>query len=206
MSDNAKEPVSLPKTYHSGLVMGKFAPLHKGHKRLIDQALKRCVTLLVVLCYDQRWVNQQDWNIQHLLTLGHRMRALENFARQISIRYDLYEVWNERKIVTAYVDATPDGFTPGDDSPVPGSPDSLREFCCLAADKVFNKLAIYPEAVFTSDPSNIDEYRKRWPHKERVLIEPDPKYSGVSSEDIRKRMVKVEEDQAAIRGMIEYEL
>lgn len=32
----------MPKRYRSGLVVGKFAPLHRGHQRLIEAALDAC--------------------------------------------------------------------------------------------------------------------------------------------------------------------
>ena len=35
----------------TGLVFGKFMPLHKGHLALIDFALKHCTHLTIILCY-----------------------------------------------------------------------------------------------------------------------------------------------------------
>ena len=35
----------------TGLVIGKFYPLHKGHQYLIETALKNCDKLYIILCY-----------------------------------------------------------------------------------------------------------------------------------------------------------
>jgi len=37
--------------YKQGLVIGKFYPPHKGHKYLIDTALKACEAVTVIMCY-----------------------------------------------------------------------------------------------------------------------------------------------------------
>jgi HTH-type transcriptional repressor of NAD biosynthesis genes len=34
----------------TGLVLGKFLPLHKGHMALVDFALRHCDQLIVLLC------------------------------------------------------------------------------------------------------------------------------------------------------------
>ena len=36
------------KRYASGLVVGKFAPLHSGHEALINAALEQCETVFII--------------------------------------------------------------------------------------------------------------------------------------------------------------
>lgn len=36
------------KKYNSGLIVGKFAPMHKGHKYLIDTALEQCERVIII--------------------------------------------------------------------------------------------------------------------------------------------------------------
>lgn len=38
----------MPERYRSGLVVGKFSPLHRGHQALIDHALARCDSVLLL--------------------------------------------------------------------------------------------------------------------------------------------------------------
>ncbi|WVM93405.1 adenylyltransferase/cytidyltransferase family protein [Halopseudomonas pachastrellae] len=73
----------MPKHYRTGLVVGKFSPLHSGHRYLIDTATAACDQLLI-LSYSrpefagctsalrQQWLNN-GWP-QHQ-TRGARRRA-----------------------------------------------------------------------------------------------------------------------------------
>lgn len=41
------------KQYHTGLLVGKFLPLHIGHEALIHKALKLCDKLIILVYYDK---------------------------------------------------------------------------------------------------------------------------------------------------------
>lgn len=46
--------------YKTGLVFGKFYPLHNGHINLINQAAMQCETLYVLLSYDKRRMDKDS--------------------------------------------------------------------------------------------------------------------------------------------------
>lgn len=60
----------------TGLVIGKFAPLTRGHINLINVAATMCERVIVVVSHDNRWLDKQNDRDQEVLQLKNRVRWL----------------------------------------------------------------------------------------------------------------------------------
>ena len=68
--------------YDYGYVVGKFAPLTRGHIMLINQAATKAKKVIVVLSHDQRWVDAQKPRDREVLSLKNRLRWLQQTFAQ----------------------------------------------------------------------------------------------------------------------------
>lgn len=68
--------------YDLGIVVGKFAPLTRGHIMLINQAAVSAKKVLVVLSHDQRWVDNQSERDRKVLAVNNRKRWLNQTFSQ----------------------------------------------------------------------------------------------------------------------------
>jgi HTH-type transcriptional repressor of NAD biosynthesis genes len=72
----------------TGLVLGKFLPLHKGHIALVDFALRHCDQLIVLLCSSR---------FEVIPGIVRKQWLLETFAANNRIRVELTE-YNEEEL------------------------------------------------------------------------------------------------------------
>lgn len=83
----------MSKIYKTGLIVGKFIPLHRGHQYLIDSALKRVKKLTIIVCQNdnQHIIDPEiraDW-IRELypqikVIIYHHGNALDSTSTDIS--------------------------------------------------------------------------------------------------------------------------
>ncbi|MCO6524835.1 MAG: adenylyltransferase/cytidyltransferase family protein, partial [Candidatus Schmidhempelia sp.] len=62
--------------FKNGIVIGKFAPLTRGHINLINLAACQCEHLKVIISYDQRWLDKQNNRDRKRLGLKNRKKWL----------------------------------------------------------------------------------------------------------------------------------
>lgn len=55
--------------YNTGLICGKFYPLHKGHQYLIETGLKLCDKLTIVLCWKNNEIPSHETRFEWLTKL-----------------------------------------------------------------------------------------------------------------------------------------
>lgn len=101
-----------------GLVVGKFAPLHRGHEFLINQALK-CVDELIIISYSvpeftnthaklrQRWLKNSfptaqvivlsEWDVQRLCT-EFKLPYASNIAHADIHRQFCFQILNKYQL------------------------------------------------------------------------------------------------------------
>lgn len=78
--------------YDCGFVVGKFAPLTRGHIMLINQAATQAHKVIVVLSHDQRWVDAQRPRDRQVLALKNRLRWLQQtFAQDKHIEIEVID-------------------------------------------------------------------------------------------------------------------
>lgn len=76
--------------YDFGVVVGKFAPLTRGHINLIAQASLQAKKVIVVLSHDERWLQEQNPRDQKALSFKNRLRWLQQTysdMEHVEIRY-----------------------------------------------------------------------------------------------------------------------
>lgn len=73
--------MSNQKTYDVGIVMGRFSPLHSGHRELIRQAKKQCTTLIIFV-----GSANQARSVKNPWTFQERKNTLNQFINHESLR------------------------------------------------------------------------------------------------------------------------
>jgi len=158
------------------LIIGKFCPFHVGHMYFLEEAVKKCDELFVILSYDQRFVDKQPKEIQTALTLKTRVKALKEFINYY-LHYD-----NCRYPVS---------FDVVDESDIPEYPNGWEPFIKLVQEKL-NKYNYEPNIIFSSEPSYSEDYKKYLPNCEHIIIDPERKKFNVSGTSIRHMMYVLE--------------
>lgn len=80
----------VPDMYDIGVVVGKFAPLTRGHINLIAQASLQAKKVIVVLSHDERWLLQQNPRDRKALAFKNRLRWLQQIyfdMEHVEIQY-----------------------------------------------------------------------------------------------------------------------
>ncbi len=59
----------MEKMYNCGMVVGRFSPIHLGHEKLINLALKKCKRVVVVVTYNDLKDENNPFDIEFKLYL-----------------------------------------------------------------------------------------------------------------------------------------
>lgn len=153
----------------TGMVIGKFAPVHNGHINMINRASTMCDKLVVVMSYDSKWLEQQTSFMQSKLTLKNRLRWLKEIYSDID------------HIIVDFVD----------ESEIPQYPNGWEEFmnlCKNVHNKHFNKHD--PDFIYSSETEYHEGFEKYLPNTKHVLVDPDRINVPISATKIRNDLFK----------------
>lgn len=151
--------------YRHGMYGGKFLPFHQGHQYCIDVARKMCEQLTVILFIngdDEVRVSHEDTTISKAeLSVQNRIKEVRKYIKQFD-NVDLL-VLDCKKIYSTLPD------TPTWDAETP-----------------FVQACIYDmDAVFSSELSYDDYFKRAYPYAEHVLIDPPREIVPISATMIR---------------------
>lgn len=150
-----------------GLMFGKFAPLHKGHIHCINESLRYCDTLVVVVSYDQKFNDTLDDFWQSKLTLENRMDWLNE------------EFKDNHNVIITYVD----------ESSLKGYPNSWREYTDLVYNEFYRATGEkVPGIVFTSEWEYDEGIKTYFPESVHVVIDCNRKSVPISATQIREHL------------------
>lgn len=153
------------KFYENGIVVGKFAPLTRGHINLINHASTQCKNLKVFLCYDDKFLNEQNDRDKERLTLKNRLLWLKK----------TFKDFNHIKI--DYIDESNIGEYPN------GWPD----FVNLIKAK-YNHNIPKDTALFSSEIEYDEGYKKYFPEIDHVVVDNDRTMVPISATKIRNNI------------------
>lgn len=148
----------------SGVIFGKFYPLHTGHIYLIQRAISQVDELHIVLCHDAERDEKlfRDSAMSRQPTVNDRLRwLLQTFKYHKNIH--IYSL--DEQGIAAY----PHGWAAWSDR--------VRE--------LFKEKGIQPDLVYSSEPQDVEMYRQRL-GIETVLIDPDRSFMNISATRIRQ--------------------
>ncbi len=120
--------------FASGLVVGKFCPLHRGHELVIERALADCAAVHVL-----------SWSVPELPGCGPERRAAW-LARRFPAVYSL--VLTEERLAALH--------PPADFASLPANRADAGELRRFTAWVVEAEWGVRPSAVFTSEPDAAD--------------------------------------------------
>lgn len=127
----------------TGLVFGKYAPLHNGHINHIFNAATQVDHLYVVMSYDQKFVDSLKESIRDKLSFKNRMRWLLH-------TFDEFD-----HISVEFIDET-----------------NLKEYphgWSEWANLIMDVLPTRPDKIFTSEPSYDEGISKYFPNAEHII-------------------------------------
>lgn len=148
----------------TGFVVGKFAPLTTGHINFINQASTKCDTLLVLLSYDERWLDKQTNFMASKLTLKNRLKWLKE-------TYHTFE-----HIIIDFVD----------ESNIPEYPHGWEPYSELVKEKLIKHFGnAHSDYVFSSEEDYDGGFSTYFPTVEHVLIDPQRNTIPISATMVR---------------------
>lgn len=146
----------------TGIVIGKFAPLHNGHINMINWAATQVDKLIVVMSYDQKWVDQQPEWLQDKLSWRNRVRWLKtvfNDTPHVEIK------WMDESGCRPY-------------------PHGWDEWEMLLR-KTTQFETTLPSVFFGSEPSDATEYEARFPGSKYVVYDEVRSNINISATRVR---------------------
>lgn len=147
--------------FKNGIVIGKFAPLTRGHINLINIAACQCEHLKVILSYDQRWVDQQNVRDRKRLGLKNRKKWL-------------LDTYKELKHISIHVI---------DESEIPPFPHGWEEFANLIKPHIEEDCAI-----FSGEPEEMDHLQKFLPEITPVIVDSNRTRVPISATMVRNNI------------------
>lgn len=148
-----------------GVITGKFAPLHTGHINTIIRASTQVDTLVVVLSFDQKFVDMQPQWLQRRLTLNKRL------------------LWLKK----TFEDMPHIHITFVDESNIQAYPEGAKDWAALVRDATNH---VHIDKWFSSEPDYTVWINEHFPEAEHVLIDPERKLHNVSATMIRNNPTK----------------
>ncbi|TEA27267.1 multifunctional transcriptional regulator/nicotinamide-nucleotide adenylyltransferase/ribosylnicotinamide kinase NadR [Candidatus Schmidhempelia bombi] len=149
--------------FKNGIVIGKFAPLTRGHINLINLAACQCEHLKVIISYDQRWVDKQNNRDRKRLGLKNRKKWL------------MY-TYNEIKHISVHVI---------DETSIPEYPHGRQEFAELIRPFIDENCAI-----FSGEPEELDYIKQYIPEITPVVVDSQRTRVPISANMVRKNIYK----------------
>lgn len=170
------------------LMLGKFAPLHKGHEVFIEKAIKKSLELkpdniiVIAVCHDEKLIEQQHPFVQSYLEAPKRFRAVTQYV------YSLYpKLMHNGQIRITFVD----------ESDIQGYPQGQVEFTHLlleglrySADRLNKYFALDFTLAFSSEPDYEDYFVDNFPNIKHIVIDADRSEFNISATQIRKNTFK----------------
>lgn len=152
------------KKYQTGLIFGKFFPLHPGHILMIEEALRSVDQLYVFMCSDTRR-DQMLFDQSKMIKLPTRHDRLRWFT-PLTNQYDSLHI----------VDFNEDG--------IPSYPNGWLEWSNRVK-STLNDLAITPDIVFSSEPQDAPLYM-RYFNLPVKLFDPNRENINISATRLRE--------------------
>lgn len=157
------------KKYKVGFYGGKFMPLHLGHKYCIDVAAQECEKLYVILFYggaDEDQIKKNASNIEDVSCM-HRWWRLQVLCG----KYD--------NVYPVNIDVSSCRLPNGEEDWDAETP------------LVLNKIGKF-DAVYSSEPSYGEYFKRAYPWAEHVLVDPPRIVYPISATKIREMKRKEE--------------
>ncbi|MBQ6479027.1 MAG: adenylyltransferase/cytidyltransferase family protein [Erysipelotrichaceae bacterium] len=165
----------MNKKYKIGMYGGKFLPFHKGHRYCVEFAADECETVYVILfygCADEEKILKEhpEWWL-----------SLEERKKQLMKIYD--DTKDRARIIPALIDVselrTPEGEEDWDaETPL-----------------VRDLLGPHLNAVYSSEPSYEDYFRRAYPEADHRLVDVPRIHFPISSTRIREMKDKEEREE-----------
>jgi HTH-type transcriptional regulator, transcriptional repressor of NAD biosynthesis genes len=149
--------------FKNGIVIGKFAPLTRGHINLINLAACQCEHLKVIISYDQRWVDKQNNRDRKRLGLKNRKKWL------------MY-TYNEIKHISVHVI---------DETSIPEYPHGRQEFAELIRPFIDENCAI-----FSGEPDELAYIKQYIPEITPVVVDSQRTRVPISANMVRENIYK----------------
>lgn len=149
----------------TGLVIGKFAPLTRGHINLINTAATTCERVIVVVSHDNRWLDKQNTRDQEVLQLKNRLRWLEQTyadIEHISVEYII-------------------------EDDIPEYPNGWQEYARILNENYGHLPEI---TIFSSELDYDAEYKKYLPKFGHYIVDSDRTRVPISATMIRNDLMK----------------
>lgn len=151
------------KIFDEALIVGKFAPITKGHINFIRKSSIGTKKLKVVLCFDEKWLGRQDEHHQKILTLENRLGWLKEIFK------------DDENIDVTFIDET--NLKP--------YPNGWAEYTDLLRG-TFGGTIPKNTAIFSSEIEYDDGYKTHLPELSHVVVDPERKAVPISATMIRK--------------------
>ena len=159
-------PLNTALTFSNGYVIGKYAPLTLGHINLINEASNECENVTVVLCYDDKFLLNQNERDQERLTFRNRLLWLKKTFS------DMPHV----KIVSI------------DETNIPAYPNGWKEYAKMIRNDVCGGEIPKNSAIFSSEVEYDENYKKYLPELTHVIVDNDRTQVPVSATMIRTNL------------------
>lgn len=146
----------------TGVITGKFAPLHSGHVYAITQASTKCDHLYVILSHDQEWVDSLGADLSDKLSYKKKLLWLKTTFKDLS------------HITVIGLDETS----------IPPYPKGVEQWC-TKVNKVFNSLGKSIDVWFSSEPE-YDWWIKKYFNCEHEIIDAERSMFNISATKVRE--------------------
>lgn len=148
--------------FDEALIVGKFAPITKGHINFIRKSSIATKKLKVVLCFDEKWLGRQDEYHQKILTLENRLNWLNEIFK------------DDENIEVVFIDET--NLKP--------YPNGWAEYSDLLRG-VFGGTIPENTAIFSSETGYDKGYKTHLPELQHVVVDPERVDVPISATMIR---------------------
>lgn len=151
------------KMIQNGIVIGKFAPLTRGHINLINYAATMCERLIVVVSHDDRWLARQSERDQRLLTLKNRIKWVSQIYKDIDHVSVEFIIEND----------------------IPEFPNGWKEYSDLINDNYGHLKDI---TIFSSEIDYDNKFKEYLPWFDHVVVDAERSRVPISATKIREHL------------------
>lgn len=170
-----------------GFLVGKFAPLHKGHEYFIRSALKQCDELCVILSHDQRFLDSIPKEIRDRFRPSQRYFDVSVFLSKLGREFP------DKKLL----------FIAVDESNIPYYPNGWPEFVELCLTEMQSKQSYTPNAVFSSETAYDSHYKQYLPQCEHVIIDAERNAVHISATEIRNQLLEIQNSISQLAAVVD---
>lgn len=155
----------------NGMIVGKFAPIHIGHLSMFTETLELCDNLMIIMCFDSRWVQKQPKEIRNCL--GYEIRQKQLNAMVFKLR----KIFPTKTILTTTII----------EDEIPEYPNGWKEWANLIKEEVSRENYVV-DKIFSNEISYISNFDKYFPEWSHVLLYTNRTKISISSTKIREAM------------------